>query len=227
MTAENETGVGEVHRSLLRILGKLSVQKNGTLPSNMSGKPYITAADASKETKAFFVEEELILLPFEKETSKETVVNKDRINIAVSIEGQYTIFSTKDGSSVTIQGVGDGLAGGTAVASNIASTNALKNALLRTFLITEQSVEDAAKAGPPEAKDTKSPAQQKVESARATVAAKTTTGADLDGLKRKIRDYIGTDAAKRETVNSQMTALKSEGLSGVPLHERLLKDLGI
>ena len=75
-------------------------------------------------------------------------LHKDRINIRIVIKGSYTIVSTVDGSQVTVSGIGDGLASGTAVAANIGSTNALKNALLRTFLITEQSVEDDSKNGP-------------------------------------------------------------------------------
>jgi hypothetical protein len=216
--------IGEVYHSLLRILAKLSVAKNGTLPANMSGKPYLTAADVSKETKAFFVEEELILLPFEKETNKDAIINKDRINITVSIEGQYTIFSTKDGSSVTIQGVGDGLAGGTAVASNIASTNALKNALLRLFLITEQSVEDAAKNGPAEATEKQAPktsSQGRAEQARqATPTA--TAGSELDTLKTAVRTWIGGDETKRNLINARMEALKADGKSGVDLQRALV-----
>jgi len=114
----------------------------------MGGKSYITAVDASAEVKRKFVENSLIHLPVEKTTKHEVVPRGDRApNIAVGIEGTYTIVSLVDGSTAVIGGVGDGLASGTAVASNIASTNALKNALLRTFLITEQSVEDAAKNG--------------------------------------------------------------------------------
>ena len=140
--------IPEVYTSMLNILSKLGVAKNGTLPANMGARPYITAVDVSREVKTLFVEEGLIVLPSERIVNHETIILKDRINIAIAIEGTYTFVSTKDGSSATVTGVGDGLAGGTAVASNIASTNALKNGLLRTFLITEQSAEDAAKDGP-------------------------------------------------------------------------------
>lgn len=142
-------GQPHVYGAMLNILRSLGVEKNGDLPSNMGGKPYITAADVAKETKKLFVANDLIVIPFETITKHEVIPKGDRApNIAVVIEAQYTILSTVDGSEVAIQGVGDGLASGTAVASNIASTNAMKNALLRTFMITEQSVEDAAKNGP-------------------------------------------------------------------------------
>lgn len=136
-----------VHEAIASILESLSVAKGGVLPGNMGGKPYITAVDASAEVKRKFVENNLIFLPNEAIFQHKEIINKDRINVLISITGTYTIISTRDGSSVTVSGTGDGLAGGTAVASNIASTNALKNALLRTFLITEQSVEDSAKNG--------------------------------------------------------------------------------
>lgn len=138
-----------VHEALFEILNSLSVEKGAKLPSNMGGKPYITAVDLNLEIKRKFVEHGLILVPNERETHKELVVNQGsgKITVTLSIEGTYEIIAKEDGSSVTISGSGDGLAMGSAVASNIASTNALKNALLRTFLVTEQSAEDRAKGG--------------------------------------------------------------------------------
>lgn len=136
-----------VYTALGKILKDMSVEKGGQLPSNMGGKPYITAVDLSSEAKRQFVSNDLILLPSERIIKHEIVQSGNRNAVVIGIEGTYTIASTKDGSSVTVGGAGDGLAIGTAVASNIASTNALKNALLRTFLVTEQSVEDQAKAG--------------------------------------------------------------------------------
>lgn len=136
-----------VYTALGKILKDMSVEKGGQLPSNMGGKPYITAVDLSSEAKRQFVSNDLILLPSERIVKHEIVQSGNRNAVVIGIEGSYTIASTKDGSSVTVGGAGDGLAIGTAVASNIASTNALKNALLRTFLVTEQSVEDQAKAG--------------------------------------------------------------------------------
>lgn len=145
----DEYKVPHVYTALYSILKGLAVEKNGSLPSNMGGKPYITAVDLNLEIKNKFVENNLILIPREREVSK-NVVSEDggRKTITISIEGEYQIVSVEDESSVTIGGVGDGLAIGSAVAANIASTNALKNALLRTFLVTEQSTEDEGKHGP-------------------------------------------------------------------------------
>lgn len=167
-----------VHTALAKILKELSVEKGGTLPSNMGGKPYITAADLSAEIKRKFVENGLVHIPSEKTIHHEVVKlgsEQTRFVVTIVIEGTYTVVATEDGSSVTLTGVGDGVATGTAVASNIASTNALKNAFLRLFLVTEQSVEDAAKNGSEEPASTgrKSPAERHIERAERAKGGKT------------------------------------------------------
>lgn len=214
--------VPHVYTALAEILKALSVQKNGTLPGNMGGKPYITAVDAAAETKRQFVQNNLIFLPAEEVFKHETIVHKDRINVAIVITGTYTIISTVDGSSVVVSGTGDGLAGGTAVASNIASTNALKNALLRTFLITEQSVEDASKNGTdPEPTAT----QRKLDSARKTP---TRQAAPAGNPQAKIREWIGTDEARKEQANATVQKIKDEQkLTGDALYAAAAKELGV
>lgn len=149
----------KVHEALSAILESLSVEKGGQLPANMGGKPYITATDLNLEAKRKFVEHGLVLLPSEKIVRYEPI-NGTRLSVLIAIEGTYTLIAKEDGSTVSFGGVGDGLANGSAVASNIASTNALKNALLRLFLVTEQSVEDAAKNGTDDAKT--NPAESKI-----------------------------------------------------------------
>lgn len=214
--------VPHVYTALAEILKALSVQKNGTLPGNMGGKPYITAVDAAAETKRQFVQNNLIFLPAEEVFKHETIVHKDRINVAIVITGTYTIISTIDGSSVVVSGTGDGLAGGTAVASNIASTNALKNALLRTFLITEQSVEDASKNGTdPEPTAT----QRKLDSARKTP---TRPAAPAGNPQAKIREWIGTDEVRKEQANATVQKIKDEQkLTGDALYAAAAKELGV
>ena len=209
-----------VHTALAEILKHLSVEKNGQLPGNMGGKAYITAVDISAEVKRQFVANSLIFLPDEEVIKHETVMHKDRINTAIVIRGTYTILSTKDGSSVTVSGTGDGLATGTAVASNIGSTNALKNALLRTFLITEQSVEDASKQG-----DTAAPSatQQAINKARTPV--KPTAGG---GSQDKIREWIGADDARKGQANEVVTRIKAEKkLTGVAVFDAAAAELGL
>jgi len=199
-----------VHTAIANILKTLGVAKGGVLPSNMGGKPYITAVDVSREVKSQFVENDLIFLPSETIYKHEAVIHKDRVNVLISITGEYTFVSIKDGSSVTVSGTGDGMANGTAVASNIASTNALKNALLRTFLITEQSVEDAAKNGPDE---TPNPVTQKIERAR-TPAARPTPANDAPS-QAAVREWINGDAGKKATANAAYERIKKEkNLSG-------------
>lgn len=223
--------VPAVYTALASIINNLAVEKNGTLPGNMGGKPYITASDAAAEVKRQFVENNLIFIPNEEVIKQEIITFKDRLNIAVLVTGTYTIISTVDGSSVTVSGTGDGLATGTAVASNIASTNAFKNALLRTFLITEQSVEDASKQGVSDS-GTSSPTAQKLDRARTPASQPArppapAKGDELAGLKAKIRQYIGSDDARKNAVNDKMAALKAEGAAGIELHKTLIEELGI
>jgi hypothetical protein len=138
-----------VHTALLEIYSDLEVEKDGTLPSNMSGKSYVTAGNLSARIKEQFIKHELIFHPI-SETIWYHGVAQDKTQrtlVAISIEGRYKIISTNDGSSIEIGGAGDGLATGTSVANNIASTNALKNALLRLVMATEGGVESASKDG--------------------------------------------------------------------------------
>lgn len=187
---KTETPVKHVYTGIAAILSSMSVEKGGTLPGNMGGKSYITAVDLSLEVKRKFVENNLIILPSEHVTRHEVVASGTRNAVVIGIEGTYQIVSTIDESSVTIGGVGDGLALGTAVASNIASTNALKNALLRTFLVTEQSVEDQAKNGIPDA----DPVAPKAASTQDRNADK----ADLAALRNTVKTLLEAKGHKTD-----------------------------
>lgn len=188
-TAKIENQVGAVYGAIGSILGELSVEKGGVLPGNMGSRPYITAVDLNAEVKRRFVEHNLILLPDEKFVKHEVSTSaQGRHSIFLVIEGHYTITSTLDGSSVTIAGVGDGLATGTAVAANIASTNALKNALLRTFMVTEQSVEDEAKNGSQQAEK---PAKPGAEPLTADVGALSAVQARVRTLSTEVATATG------------------------------------
>lgn len=232
-TDKNEVEVPHVYKALAEILKNLSVEKNGTLPGNMGGKPYITAVDAAAETKRQFVANGLVFLPSEEVIKHETIQFKERLNVTIVVTGTYTIVSTVDGSSVTVSGTGDGLATGTAVASNIASTNSLKNALLRTFLITEQSVEDAPKAAQ-NAPAGQSPAQRQIDKARAATPAAKKSDPELEALKKKVRDAIDagveTPVGKitRELVISKQDEIKeATKKTGLELQQALVKALGV
>lgn len=223
--AHIEGNVPHVYTGLANILKELGVAKGGTLPANMGGKPYITAVDVAREVKTLFVANDLIFLPTEKVHKHEVVIHKDRVNVAVIITGEYTIVSLQDGSQVVVSGTGDGLAGGTAVASNIASTNALKNALLRTFLITEQSVEDAAKEGLTSA-DAPATKDRRTIAAAASAAKPAAEKSPLDIAKDKVQAWIGGDEAKRATANAAQARLKAEGNSGLGLLLKLIAEVG-
>lgn len=149
-----------VHKALLAIYGELAVEKDGTLPSNMSGKAYVTAGNLSASIKEQFIKHELVFHPvYERIIHHGVTQDKtQRTLVAISVEGKYKIVSTVDGSSIEIGAAGDGLATGTSVANNIASTNALKNALLRLVMATEGGVESASKDGIGESADA-APAQ--------------------------------------------------------------------
>lgn len=175
-TATENAQVAHVFTALGEILAKLSVSKTGVLPSNMGGKSYVPATEINKEVKALFVEYDLLLIPNERLEASENILVEGRVvKITTIIRGEYTIVSTQDGSSVTIAGVGDGLASNTAVSSNIASTNALKNALLRLFLITEQSAEDEAKNGAADSQ-AETPAKRQVDRAKSAPASASSGG---------------------------------------------------
>lgn len=215
--------VPHVYRALGKILNSLSVGKNGTLPGNMGGKSYITAVDASAEVKRQFVENNLVFIPNEEVISNEHIIHKDRMNIRIVIRGEYTIVSTEDSSQVTVSGVGDGLATGTAVAANIGSTNALKNALLRTFLITEQSVEDDSKNGAPEGEQKSTPAQRKLDQARAASPQKSSEPTSRDKIRT---EFIDSGNASRDEVNALTESVKaSDSLTGAKLYDEVYKRL--
>ena len=227
MTEQNN--VPHVYTALAAVLKSMAVQKNGMLPGNMGGKAYITAVDASAAAKEQFVANGLVFLPSEEVIKHENILNNNRLQVSIVITGTYTIVSTVDASSVTVSGTGDGLATGTAVASNIASTNALKNALLRTFLITEQSVEDAGKNGPGDAPAaTQAPAARKIDAARAPKPAASGDDAELKTLREKVRGHIDSGKATRDEVVAKQEEIKSKsGLSGLELQKALVKELGI
>ncbi len=189
--------IPQVYLSMGKVLSALSVAKGGVLPGNMGGKPYITAADIASEVKRLLVEHNLIVLPNEAIAKHQVIEANNRLTIAMVVEGEYTFVSLIDGSKAVVQGAGDGLANGTAVASNIASTNAMKNALLRTFLITEQSVEDYAKGGIDESEPAAPP-----KAIRAATGGSTQAPNAADARNAKVKELQGQIKAKVSEVEA-------------------------
>ncbi len=187
-----QPNVPKVYASMGKVLSALSVAKGGVLPGNMGGKPYITAADIASEVKRLLVEHNLIVLPNEAIAKHQVIEANNRLTIAMVVEGEYTFVSLIDGSKAVVQGAGDGLANGTAVASNIASTNAMKNALLRTFLITEQSVEDYAKAGIDESAPAAPPKAIRAATGGSTQAPKPAATGGVKELQHSIKAAVQT-----------------------------------
>lgn len=220
----NENNIPHVYRALGEILKSLSVAKNGKLPSNMGSGDYIKAEDLNAEIKKMFVDHNLLLIPNETVQKSETLVMADRaIKTTIVITGTYVIYSLVDSSTVVISGTGDGLATGSAVAANIASTNALKNALLRTFLITEQAVEDSGKQN---SNSEESPAAKKTEAAKKPPAKRAVPAGESPARKKVREEYVDTGNVDRTIVNALMKAAKDEeGLSGDAVFEYILGKL--
>lgn len=200
----------KIHGALAQVLKNMSVAKGGMLPGNMGGKPYVTAVDLAAEAKRQFVGNGIIFVPNEEITKHEVITDSNgRKTVIVGIRGEYTLIHVEDGSVLTISGIGDGLATGTAVASNIASTNAQKNALLRTFMVTEQSVEDQANNGEAETPQSQAVNKARQPKAPAQPPAKT-AGTDY---RAKIMSEIienDEDSRTREDVNALWVAILEE-----------------
>jgi hypothetical protein len=216
--------VPDVFGALYRVLCDLGVEKNGSLPSSMGGKPYMTAYDLSSAVKKLFVEQGLVILPSERLVKHEVIIFKDRQSVSVAVEGSYTVLAVSDGSSTTIGGVGDGLANGTAVASNIASTNALKNALLRTFLVTEPATEEAGLVP-----DSGGSAPKRVTPAGQKIAKATAVDPVVQELRSEVRvKYVENPASPytRDQVNKLWGAVAAGGdKSTAPVLSELLRRL--
>jgi hypothetical protein len=219
--------VPKVYGAIAEVVKALSVEKGGTLPGNMGGKSYYTAADLNAEVKRLFVQHGLIIAPQEELVRQEILNNNNRLTIAITIKGTYEIIAVADGSSITIGGIGDGLAIGTSVSANIASTNSLKNALLRFLLVSEQSVEDAGKNGIPDAPEQKvaAPKSSSIDDVRAQITAIISSdknsfdGAKVNALGDKItgehRDVWGGNAAAlKKVLKALEDAVAAEQISG-------------
>ena len=212
-----ETKVPAIYGAILAVMNELGVDKNGTLPSQMGGKGYVTASDLSSEVKKAFVKHGIVGFPREREVAKEIIIFKERLNIAITVETTYKLVSTVDGSTEEVSGVGDGLATGTAVSANIASTNALKNVLMRLLLITEQSVEDQGKEEP---KVTR--AQQAVAKASKPASSEPT----VDSLKADIRKrFIDTGLKTTAQIAVLSKAETAKGIIGTQVYQNVIAAL--
>lgn len=205
-----------VHKGLAAILKHLQVDKSGQLPSNMGGKAYVPAPAISNEVKKQLVANDLFMASNEELIKHEAVAADGRsYKIFTAIKGTYTFTSTQDGSQVTISGIGDGLASNTAVSANISSTNALKNALLRTFLISEESVEKQSMQDQGGVANDATPRAVKAAASKARPATKSSKDSFSSEKEYKARikeEYIDTG----KVAGDQATALlKQAGVNGL------------
>lgn len=210
-----ETNIPHIYQAMHSILGRLAVEKGGILPSNMGSSRYTTAEDVAKAVRDELFKEGLVLLPSERVVESSTTINKDRLNFHLIVTGDYRILSTKDGSEVTVTGTGEGVATGTAVAANIASTFALKNALLRTFLISEQSVEDEGlgqgKSSPNKASASPAAkAQQRVAKAASKPTPRAATSDAEKAAQAGVKALIDDGTISREDANKIAAKFKGD-----------------
>lgn len=206
MTTTNK--VPHVYTALLEVTRKIEVEPDGTLPGNMGGKGYASATAVTDHVKKLFVDLDLFLIANEEVVTSEQRELKERITQYIVVRGEYQIVSAQDGSTVTISAIGNGQATGTAVAANIASTFALKNALLRTFMISDQSAEDAGMAEPGEKKSTRMEQSAKAVAPRRTTTAK----AAVSGARALIKsEFVDTGKLTPKEANERLQLLKKNG----------------
>lgn len=201
MTEEVKKTVPEVYIALANILKSFSVEAEGTLPATMSGGKYIKAVDLFNGVKTELVKNNLVLLTNEHVAHSSEVSTGTKLALHVIVSGEYTFVSTKDGSSVSFSGTGEGFAFSNAVAANIASTYALKNALMRTLLASEESVEKEGMT-PGDAKEsaTLSRAKRKAEEGRIGTMGggviRSTAAEQFTHNQSLIKGYFGGDITK-------------------------------
>lgn len=197
----SEGTVPEVYVALANILKSFSVEADGTLPASMSGGKYIRAVDLFNAVKVAFAQNDLVLLTNEHLSCANEVTLGAKLALHVIVSGEYTLVSTRDASSVSFSGVGEGFAFSNAVAANIASTYALKNALMRTLLASEDSVEKEGLT-PADAKvaATLSKAKKRVEEGRIGTmgggAIKSVAAEQFARNQSLIKAHFGGDLAK-------------------------------
>ncbi len=134
--------VPKIYAAYHKILEELQVDKTSDLPTNMGGKKAFAADQVAADVKSLLVENNLIFRVLSEDVvSNEVIPVGNRLNIVITVQGTYELIHIEDGSSITIGGVGQGVAIGSSVAASIAGTFALKSGLLHSFLITEESVE--------------------------------------------------------------------------------------
>lgn len=222
--------------ALSKVFKNLAVAKDGTLPGNMGGKSYMSAEAVSNAVRDEFAANDLMLLSNEDEIARETLIHKDRVTTSSSIKGTYTLVSLVDASTLTISGIGHGLATGTAVAANIASTFALKNAFLRTFLASEQSSEDQGLGNDKgkttekeEPKATENRATRNVERTQKATARKKLPAAETKAQAKVKEEFIDTGLITPEHANARRNHFQNQG-SEKPLQDLLAElnsgDLG-
>ena len=221
MTEKNNTP--KIYGAIHKVLSHLTVAKNGTLPGNLGGKPYQTAEDISNEVKSQLVKNNVIVEAQEDVAQVESPDYGDKkMRFMITIQGTYRLVHIEDGSSITIKGVGQGMGTGVATAAAVAGTFALKSALLRTFLISDDSVE--REGNTEQAAPKQSSAQQAAASASKPVAkapAPKAADKEQEAAHARIRQLVTDGTYDAANVNALQTKLVKE--LGLPKGEVLVE----
>lgn len=205
----------KIYGSIHKVLNHLSVSKNGTLPGNLGGAAYLKADDISNEVKTQLVKNNVIVEANEEVVKVDSPDYGDKkMRFVITLKGTYRLIHIEDGSSITISGTGQAMGTGVATAAAVASTFAQKTALLRTFLISEDSVE---REGQTEQAAPKQNTAQQTAAATAKPPAKPAAKPTVKG-----------DAANKEAF-TRVAALVNEGKLEKPavtaLNEKIAKEL--
>lgn len=212
--------VPAIYGAILKVQeGIANIPKNGEMKFGGTNYKYLKADDVQDKLNPLLTENGIVV---NAAYSVRDVEKGNRQWVYVDLE--LTYIATADGSQFpVVKSTGESVAGDDK-SVNKALTQAIKNAHRATFQFAsgEPEADDLpAQTGAPATRQ--SPAQAKVDKARATTPA----SAGAKGLQDKIKGFIAGDEAKRAQVNETQTALKAQGLSGEALLNGIISELGI
>jgi len=240
-TAKIETGPGKIYEKILEIRKALPVlAKNGVGPQTQGSYKFLSIDDILEKVKPLEDEHGVISYPVDHQVTfhYNTAADKGdgrvpKENVQALTDYVFRYVAVEDGSFIDVSVPGEGI-DSQDKGTRKATTQAQKIANILLYnIITGEPDPDAQDGGAdaqavsngPAAK--KPAAQRRVEQAQEKAAQSKPGGADLNALKAQIRAAIDGGKVEKDAVNDTMKALQGEGLKGVPLHQRLIKDLGI
>lgn len=235
-TAKVEVNPGKIYEKILEVRKNLpALAKNGVGPQTQGSYKFLSIDDILEKVAPLEDEHGIISYPVDHQVTFHYNAAADkadgrvpRENVQALTDYVFRYVAVEDGSFIDVSVPGEGT-DSQDKGTRKATTQAQKIANILLYRIITGEADPDAQDGGADAqtaatRQQTNPVQQKVAAAKAKA---TTGGPDLNALKGQIRDYIGSDDAKREDVNTRLETLKAEGLTGVPLHQKLVKDLGL